>query len=130
MSFFKSNRIRVTAPHDDTMVTKQSHKAECDIINILKQYQRTGVITHVQAARPTYMDLPDNYDFQDALHTIQRGTEAFEALPAKVREHFDNDPEKFLTALYDSQQHDKLREFGILRAQETVATQEKPSTNP
>lgn len=131
--FYRSQRIRVTAPHDDTLMTKQSHKEECDILNILKQYQRTGVITHVAPGQPNYMDLPDNLDYQAALETIQQGQEAFASLPAKCREYFDNNPETFLAALYDSKQHDKLREFGVFKALEVKpldATRQEPSTSP
>lgn len=107
---------RVTAEIGGPSLTKQSHKEECDIHNILRQYQKTGIITHVQSARPTYEDLPDNIDYQDSLNTLMAANETFSALPAKVRDHFDNDPAKFLAAFYDSKQEDQLREFGLLKA--------------
>lgn len=98
------------------LMTKQSHKAECDINNILKQYKRTGIITHVQNARPTYQDLPDSIDFQQSMNTIIEAEKAFAALPSVVRRHFDNDPENFLAAFADEKQHDKLKEFGLIRS--------------
>lgn len=107
---------RVTYDCGDIMVTKQHYKDECDIHTILKQYQRTGIITHVQNSRPTYEDLPSDIDFQTALHIQMQAVEAFEGLPSKVRDHFANDPERLLRALNDPDQHAYLREVGILKA--------------
>lgn len=112
---FRRNRERVFAPHSDRQMTKQSMKAECDINTILRQYSRTGVLTHVQSARPTYLDLPDGIDFQQALNIVLEGQEAFASIPAKVRAHYNNDPSAFLAALSDPEQADQLREWGFLK---------------
>lgn len=52
--FYRSARRRVSIDCGDQLITKQSHKEECDIYNILRQYNRTGIITYVQNARPSY----------------------------------------------------------------------------
>lgn len=98
-------------------MTKQHFKAECDITNILRQYSKTGVITHVQNARPTYEDLPDGLDYQDAQNTLIQANTAFAGLPSSVRDHFGNDPARLLVALSDPDQSAYLREVGILRPQ-------------
>lgn len=108
----------------DKMMTKQSHKDECDIYRILNQYQRTGIITHVQSARPSYQDLPDPIDYQTSLNILMEAQSTFASLPAKVRAHFQNDPGEFLAAFQDPTQQDTLREFGFLKPQEAVQTQE------
>lgn len=115
---FYRKHNRVTFNSGNKLITKQSMKAECDIHNILRQYQRTGIITHVQNARPTYSDLPDDMDYQRSLHTIMAAEEAFDGLPAQVRDHFGNDPGRLLAALQDPAQADYLREVGILRPKE------------
>lgn len=108
------NRRRVQFSSGDQLITKQSHKDECDIHRILKQYQRTGIITHVQSARPQYTDLPDSLDYHTALNVMIEAQSAFDALPSSVRDHFKNDPALFLAAFEDDKQADKLREFGLL----------------
>lgn len=112
---FYRRHNRVSLDCGNTVVTKQSHKAECDIHTILRQYQRTGIITHVQRARPTYLDLPDFMDFQTSLEVLREAETAFAALPARVRDHFANDPANFLAAFHDPKQADQLREFGLLK---------------
>lgn len=105
---------RVVAEIGETTRTIQSAKAECDINNILSQYRRTGIITHVSNNRPTYGDLPSDLDYQQAMNTLLEAQGAFAGLPSKVRDYFANDPARLLVALADPEQADKLREFGIL----------------
>lgn len=105
----------VFAPHSDVVMTKQSAKDECDINNILSQYKKTGILMHVTSARPTYEDLPSSVDYQDALNIMMDASAAFDGLPSKVRDHFQNDPYMFLQAINDPAQADKLREFGVLK---------------
>lgn len=109
---------RVTFNSGTTLVTKQAFKAECDINNILKQYQRTGIISHVQNARPTYTDLPSDLDYQQSMNTLIAAQQAFDGLPSKVRDRFGNDPLQLLRALQDPDQADYLREVGILNPKE------------
>lgn len=112
--FARPNRRRVALDCGDEQMTKQSHKDECDIHNILAQYQRTGIMTHINERQATYEDLPDQVDYQQALHTVMAAEAAFAELPSKVRDHFDNDPARFLAAFGDPTAADKLREFGLL----------------
>lgn len=121
-------RRRIQFDTGEIAVTKQSHKDECDIYRILNQYQRTGIITHVQKQAGRFEDLPDPVDYQTALNIMAEANQAFSALPAKVRDHFSNDPANFLAAFEDPKQHDQLREFGFLKPKE--AAQDAAPTSP
>lgn len=113
--FYYPKRQRVYAPVDDEQVTKQSHKDECDIYKILKQYQRTGVLTHITQQEPRFADLPSDVDYQSALNSVIAAEQAFNALPGAVRDEYGNDPSRFLAAFADDKQHDRLRELGLLK---------------
>lgn len=113
---FYRKHARVIKDCGKQMVTKQSHKDECDIHRILRQFQRTGIITHVQSARPTYEDLPDSVDFQESLRLLSQAQDAFASLPSVVRDYFRNDPGRFLAAFNDPSQRPKLEEFGLVNA--------------
>lgn len=106
---------RVSLDCGDKLVTKQSHKDECDIHNILRQYSRTGIIAHVSKGMGEYIDLPDNIDYQQSINTLMEGQAAFAALPATVRDHFKNDPALFLGAFNDPAQAEYLRSVGLLQ---------------
>jgi phage internal scaffolding protein len=127
---FYRKHNRVTLDCGTEQITKQSHKAECDIHNILKQYQRTGIITHVQNARPTYTDLPSDMDYQNALNTMIAAEAAFNDLPARVRAKWDNDPAAFLAAFSDPQQEATLREYGLLKPAEGPQANSATQTAP
>lgn len=115
-------RTRFYRPHSRTLtpiigpsMTKQSFKDETDITNILRKFQKTGIIEHINQHHPIYTDLPDMTDYQSSLHTIMEAEHAFSTLPAAVRDHFDNDPALFLGAFNDPSQRDQLIEWGLIQ---------------
>lgn len=95
--------------------TKQSFVAECDINNILKQYKKTGIISHINAAaaKGTYQDLPDQVDYQEALNTVIRAEESFATLPSAVRDRFGNDPAEFMAFMADPKNIDEAISLGL-----------------
>jgi len=120
------SRRRVSYSCGDQLVTKQSHKQECDINFILTQFKKTGIITHISKQQPVYGDLPDQIDFQQSLNLINAASDAFDALPSVVRRYFANDPGNLLAALHDPAQANKLQELGILKGPATP----QPPGNP
>lgn len=133
---YPSQRRRIHPSHDPKLVTKQASKKECDIYEILKQYQRTGILTHVTPHQPRFEDLPEGLDYQQALNQVIEADAAFALLPAAVRDHFHNQPLELLQALHDPAQADQLREFGILRqpplppAEQTSPPSQKTAPEP
>ncbi len=96
------------------VLTKQSFQNECDINAIMDRWTRTGVIDHFAANPPTFGDFNCEQDFQDAQNSIIQANEAFDALPAKVRDRMQNDPGKLLTFLNDPANDDEARSLGLL----------------
>lgn len=111
---FYRNHNRVSFSCGEELITKQSHKQECDIYNILKQYQKTGIINHINTNKPEYIQLPSDIDYQTSLNLLNQADQAFSSLPAKIRDHFSNDPASFLSAFSDPAQVSYLRELGLL----------------
>lgn len=112
---FYRKHVRVTTPVGELSMTKQSHKDECDINKILSQYKKTGLISHISNNQPQFMDLPSDIDYQSSLNIMLRAEDAFAALPSLVRDHFANDPERFLRAFGDASQRPYLEELGLLK---------------
>lgn len=116
-NFYYPNRLpsSVTGLNcGDELITKQSHKAECDINTIYEQYSQTGNINHLNPSTPDYIDLPDTIDYQEANNIMLAANEAFASLPSRLRDYYKNDPTVFLTALNDPNERDRLVEFGVL----------------
>lgn len=76
--------------------TKQSFKADCDINTILKRFDKTGVLTHVNRRQPIYIDASEMHSYRDALNQVIQVESHFAELPSDIRAEFDNDPAVYL----------------------------------
>lgn len=96
-------------------MTKQEFVKQCDINNIIKEFSLTGQINHInaQAAQGRFLDLPDDLDFQSSLHTVKAAQDAFQALPAAIRNRFHGDPAEFMAFCGNPSNAAELIELGI-----------------
>lgn len=109
--------------------TRQEFEAECNINNIMRKYQKTGVLDHLIKYAPTYGDY-DAIDFQTAMDTIKAGEEMFAELPSSVRKHFDNDPAAFMDFVQDPDNLDILREMGLAKPAPESPNEPDPVPTP
>lgn len=98
----------------------QSAAPECDIYNIIKQFNTTGLVTHVAQGTPQYGDVSDVPDYQAALEVIMTAEEQFGALPANVRREFDNDPGKMLEFIENPDNYERGVELGLFRKSDSL----------
>ncbi|QCQ84684.1 internal scaffolding protein [Blackfly microvirus SF02] len=94
-------------------LTRQEFADDCDINNLMAQYEKTGVINHFNNGEPRYYDFEEMPDLQNSLHILKDATTAFMSLPAHVRKEFDNDPTQFIEFASDPKNLDKMREYGL-----------------
>lgn len=120
-SAYKNHERLTQSPGGPTM-TKQAPAAECDINNILKKYEKTGLITHVKEGGE-YKDLPAPMDYQEALNLIIDAQNSFDNLPSNIRKEFGNDPEEFLAFVEDPSNVDRMRDLGMLHEAPTADTE-------
>ncbi|WNK13774.1 MAG: internal scaffolding protein [Microvirus sp.] len=123
-------RVRISFPEQG--ITKQEFKNECDINIIMKQFERTGVITHMNNnGAPRYLEVGGT-DFQDAMQTVAAARETFDGLPSKIRDRFDNSPQKFLDFFQDPKNAQEGVELGLLEPPATppATTLQAPPQNP
>lgn len=93
--------------------TKQSFKDETDVHQILAKFSRTGVLQQSQRVAE-FLDVPDDLDFEGAMHYVIGARDAFAELPAEVRRRFENDPGQLLAFLNDGANLDEARELGLV----------------
>lgn len=116
MSFFKvafQDRYRYPKYFDLPSMTKQSFREECDINNILKRYQKTGVIEHVKHYNGQYGDFTGINDYHSACNRVLAAEEAFSTLPSSLRSRFRNDPGEFLSFVNDPKNLDEMVSLGL-----------------
>jgi phage internal scaffolding protein len=106
--------------------TKQSFRDECDINNILRQFNVTGQLP-IDGVQPQYGDFSGITDYQSALNAVMSAQDSFLALPAKVRARFDNDPALFVDFASDEANRDELKALGLLREETAQAVVKSPS---
>lgn len=99
-------------------LTKQSFKDDCDINKIVAKYAATGVLNHINARNPRYIDCVGVPDYQAALDMINTANEQFDALPAKIRARFGNDPEQLLAFMDDPANAEEAAKLGLIKAPE------------
>jgi len=114
----KGGTRRVQTVNKEPDMTKQSFRDECDINHIINRYDNTGLVTHLNPAPAVYADVTGIRDYHDALNIVVQASQAFEALPAKIRTHFNNDPGEFLDAAQDPDRREELAGLGLVPSSE------------
>lgn len=95
-------------------LTRQEFADECDINNLMAQFEKTGIIpSNVNKSEPRYLDVSDVPDLPAALSMLNEATTAFMSLPAKVRREFDNDPLQFIAFAENPDNLEKMREWNL-----------------
>jgi hypothetical protein len=119
------DRIKVTHPEGGVSMTKQADKEGQDINRLMNNW-----ISHGQPPPPagqlTYGDFADYADFHTMVNRQMAAQEQFDALPAVVRRHVDNDPGKFLDMVRDPERVGELEELGLIEAQKPADVQKDP----
>ena len=95
-------------------MTKQAFAEECDINNVMKKYEQTGVLPE-GTRELLYGDFSDVGSFQEAQDIVLLARAQFEALPARVRDRFNNSPEKFLEFTADENNRAEMENLGLLK---------------
>lgn len=98
-----------------TTMTKQSFKEECDINNIMRKYERTGVLDHVGTSVPQYGEYMGSMSYQESLNAILFAQAQFADLPAELRARFGNDPAELLAFMEDAGNLDEAVKLGLVQ---------------
>lgn len=93
--------------------TQQHFKGEVDINNILAKYRKTGIIDHVKRAQARYGDFTMLGDYVGDLDKVQKATQAFEQLPAELRNQFKNSIPGFFEFIKEEKNFDQCVKWGI-----------------
>lgn len=94
-------------------LTEQSHKNMCGIENIIRQYDKTGLITHVNNAVANYGDFTEVNEYRESLDLVREADEAFLGLPSEIRKKFDYDPGQFFEFATNPENKDELVALGL-----------------
>lgn len=110
-------------------LTEQSHKKECDMNYILRDYAKTGFVKHAKKHDGAYDDV-SSVDFQEAMNVVARSKTMFEELPAAIRANFANDVSQFLAFVQEPGNSQRLQEMGVIYGNDGLDRNGKPSGAP
>jgi len=102
-------------------VTEQNHKKECDVNEIIRKYDKTGLISHVSRFEARFGDLT-GVDFKVAMDLITGAQSSFNALPAEIRKRFENNPEKLLSFMESPENRSEAIKLGLINPSWTDST--------
>lgn len=114
-SFVTAYGDRVKEPFFTTgeSLTQQHFLEECDIKNIIKRHDRTGIIEHVNRGVAQYGDYSEVHEYREALDLINNAKLSFMQLPSDVRKIFDNDPGEFFEFATNPDNAARMQELGL-----------------
>lgn len=94
--------------------TEQNHKKECDVNEIIKKYDRTGLLTHVKRIEAQFGDMT-GASFRKMQDEVARAKTMFEQFPADVKKRFDNDISKLLEFMESPENREEGIKLGLIR---------------
>jgi len=121
---------RVTIAFPEASLTKQSFQEQCDVNNIMKRFEKTGVIDHVNKFRSSFGDFDQATDYHSAANQVLAAQESFGLLPSAVRTRFQNDAGAFLSFMQDEENLDEMVEMGLVKAPPPPEVQPDPEPAP
>ena len=113
---------------EEPSLAQQHHKDECDINNILRQFNITGLLPESPLS-PRYGDFTGIGDYHTAMNRVIAAQEEFEALPAQIRARFNNDPAQLIEFLENSDNRPEAEELGLVE-KATAEVVEVAKTTP
>ena len=112
---------------EDASLAQQHFKDECDINNILRQFNVTGLLPE-STLSPRYGDFTGIGDYHTALNQVIAAEDEFMSLPATLRARFENDPALLIDFLNNPENLNEAITLGLVNKQpeEPVQVIESP----
>lgn len=123
-------RKRVAKHFTLPSLAKQSFLKETDINNIMRKFEKDGLLEHVNTHKGDYGNFIGYEDYHSSLNSILLAEEAFLTIPSKIRATFNNDPVQFLEFAQNPENLDKMIEMGLAPAREPVRAPGDPPDTP
>lgn len=101
----------------DPSLAQQHFKDECDINVLFARYLETGEMPQVLDGL-SYGNFEGVFDFQTAMNAVRTAEGVFQQLPARIKNRFDNDPQKLLAFMADENNRDEAVFLGLLNKPE------------
>lgn len=119
----ENGRVKVVTKITKESKTQQQFGQQTDINWIMKRYQDTGMISHVNRSQGQYIDVSEIPSYQDSLNMVIKAQTMFQNLPSYLRKRFGNNPQQMLDFMADPQNANEALELGLLDPEKVNARQ-------
>ena len=109
----ENGTIRVHTQNNEPSKTDQSWLEQTEVNTIIHKYRKTGAITHLASKQGTFADVSDIPDMLEAHERVNNAFNAFNELPAIIRDKFKNDPLKMIEFLNDPSNNEEAIKLGL-----------------
>lgn len=110
-------KIKLTTTNNDPTMTKVALAEQLDVNNIIKKYNKTGILKNAENYEAIFGDFNET-DFQESLNTIIKAEELFINVPSKIRAQFENSPGRFIDFATNPENLQQMRDWGLAHAEE------------
>lgn len=93
--------------------TEQAHKKICDVNNIIKKYDKTGVIQHVTKFEAKFGDVT-GIEFRAMHDKIISAQQSFDSLPSSIRKRFGNDAGRLIAFMDNPDNREEAIKLGLI----------------
>jgi len=125
-----SYQIGMPVIKEEKSRTQQEFKDEVNIVNIMKKYNSTGIVSHIMQNQPMFDDISEVMTYQEALNLQIIANQNFAKMPSKIRAYFGNKPENLIEFLNDSKNKDEAIRLGLIEKPQPIITEEPKSAPP
>ena len=132
----KRFKRKVSLTFPEPTLTEASHGPKTRISNILKQFEQTGLVQHINTHKGIYADYTDAPNYEEAMMQIAEANSMFESVPARIRAEFNNNPGEFIDFMSDPENRDAIEALGLDAShlggneEKTSAQAEEPNQLP
>ncbi|AZL82900.1 internal scaffolding protein [Apis mellifera associated microvirus 21] len=126
VQYFADGRINVETVNNDPSLARTEFQKQSDINEIMRNYDKTGVIDLKNHGLGHFVDLVDLPTYQESLDLVIAAEESFMALPAETRKRFSNDPGEMIKFLQDPENKKEAQKLGLVNPDKPTP---EPTTN-
>lgn len=108
-------------------MTKVNLAEALDINNIIKKYNKTGVMQNSHDFEGMYGQF-DSFDLKEAMQKVIDAETLFLQVPSEIRNNFGNDAGAFIDYATDSENKDQMIKWGLANA--TPPPPDSPTPTP
>ena len=82
----------------------------------MRSFEKTGLISHTNRYKGHYGEAVEFLDYHTSMNHVLAAQEAFQSLPSKIRQRFQNDPGQFLDFVQSEENREEAISLGLLPA--------------